>query len=184
MDNSNENISVQPADKTSPGILDFILLGSAFAFCCILIVMRVFKLAADYTFSGDVVVFTGSLWIALLAFQFKALRKTFVFTGWLVISIIMLFMYLWLQNDSMAIVANSNGSTYNCATLLTIPFIMLVYFQLCRQISLQVNKTELLIPRRYSTYDVIEKRSYNGMDILCAIGLWVIPAVIAILAKK
>ena len=156
--------------KDSITSLDIILLSLALLFTIFVIRAKLFNLVDKDIIGKDIMFLTLSIWFTLFIFQFVALRKTIVFLCWSIISMVLFGMFLWLRNDSSLNYLAKSGEAHNYAHGLISPFLVLLLFQICRQLSLKFYKVELGRPSRVTNYIPEQKRAATWYDKICAIG--------------
>jgi len=109
------------------------------------------------------------MWFTISICQFEALRKPALFLGWLLVAILYLVVYLMNLNHSKLLFKDDDGIFRNHATLLLIPFCLLLIFQLCRQVSLFFYEKELKITTDSDS---------TGIEKLCRLVLLIMPMAI------
>ena len=161
--------------KNSIATLDIVLLSLALLFTILVIRVAIYNLADKETIGKNVMFLTLSIWFTLFVFQFKALTKTTVFTCWTIISLVLFGIFLWLRSDPRLSYLDKDGDVHNYAHGLISPFLVLLLFQTCRQLSLKFYKVELALPYRFVNYINEEKRATTWFDTICVIGFVGIP---------
>ena len=92
-------------------------------------------------------------------FLYKSLRNLTVYSFWIVIGIIHLYIYFQLK-DSQDL-QNFNGPS---AIGFRNTIIFLLFFQLLRYISLKIQGRELVCPAKFSTIDMHDRREVTQLD--------------------
>lgn len=115
------------------------------------------------------------VWAALSLFNFKALRKKQVFIAWLILAIIHLSMFILFLNNSHLIYLDKFEQERNYSSFLVTPFVLLLFFQGCRQFSLFFYKRELGRVSVHLNTIIGEDRMANGIERICTAGMFVMP---------
>ena len=152
--------------KTSFKTLDVILLALVLFFTGLVLRVIKYNLVDKSIIGNDINGFAAIFCFILHLLQFKALRKTNIFIVWVIVSSISLWMYFDLYDNSTFIYPDKSGVNHNYANGLKAPFCVLIFFQICRQISLKKYNSELakVFFRDSSTYSNEEKRDYRWID--------------------
>ena len=85
----------------------------------------------------------------LMVFQYRQLRKIRIFIAWLVISLILLAIFLFIE---IGLISLTVDYSYACRGLKT-PILFLISFYFFRIISKSIWKTELILPSRGNPFD-------------------------------
>lgn len=81
-----------------------------------------------------------------------------------------------MKNTSLTYVTNT-GDTHHYAQGLIAPFLVLLFYQVCRQISLKYYKVELSIPGNATNINYEQNRKANWLERLHSIGFVAIPVI-------
>lgn len=115
----------------------------------------------DKTFQyKSIIILSFGIPSILMIFQYRQLRKTRVFIVWLIISLLLYGLFLYLKFSSVIL---TKDNLYEIRGL-KVPIYFLTAFYLFRKTSTSIWKTELIMPPRGSRYDIEEGRKTNLMD--------------------
>jgi hypothetical protein len=128
------------------------------------------------TIGKEIQILVSLMWVTFILLQFKALRKASVFTGWFILALVHLGMFIWLYNDTFMSYSDEYGITRNYSRLLIVPVLLLLLFQACRKFSLAFYNKELEPLGRFGQV-ISENRRGNGIEIACDLGMFLIMAV-------
>ena len=95
------------------------------------------------------------------SFNYKSLRNLLVYSFWIVIGLIHLFIYFQLKD--VAMLQNVGG---HAATGLRNTIILLLFFQVLRFISIKTQENELVCPSKYSRTDIFDDREVTVIDFI------------------
>lgn len=105
----------------------------------------------------------------ILLFQYRSLRKKKVFLAWALISLIMLTEFFWLRHFQILL-----PSKYNAVNGFKTPVCFLLAFMFFRKLANEYFYAELIIPSKYSKYDIEEQRNVNAMDFIAFFSYWIV----------
>jgi hypothetical protein len=162
--------------KNSISFFDAALLFIALLFTFFVFRAKVYDLVDNATQQKNFTILTFSISYSLFLFQYKALRKRLVYLCWTILSLILLFAFFFYYDDTTLNYIDKNDNSHNNSHGLICPFIVLIWYQVCRQLSLKFCGFELGMPSRVSSYIIEEKRNATIIDRICAIGMFLIPA--------
>jgi hypothetical protein len=152
------------------GLLWFVLLA---LFTALVFRVIILQAVSRETIGKEIQVLVSLMWVTISFLQFKALRKPMVFTGWSILALIHLGMFVWLYNNTFTSYDDKYGIPRNNSRLLIVPILLLLFFQACRKFSLVFYEKELEPLGRFG--EVIgEDRSANGIETVCSVGLFLI----------
>ena len=154
---------------------DIAWLTRAFIFTCFVFRAAIYNLVDKSANSMNLRILPASIWFVLFTFQFKALRKTSVFISWTILALGLFVMRLWLAKDSSLTYGVNTGETYHNAQGLIAPLLVLIFYQICRQISLKYYHVELSIPAKITNINFEENRKANWLEKFHSIGFVAIP---------
>lgn len=97
----------------------------------------------------------------LYGLNYKSLRNLIVYSFWIVIGLIHLFIYFQLKD--VAMLQNVGG---HAATGLRNTIILLLFFQVLRFISIKTQENELVCPSKYSRTDIFDDREVTVIDFI------------------
>jgi len=161
--------------KKSSTFLDIALLILVLGVTILIIRTKIYNLVSNKILGENLLYLSGAVPLILLIFQFQALRKITVFLSWMGISVVLLGLFFWLYNDASLNYLDKAGNTFNYSHGLAGPFFILLFYQICRQLSLRYYKIELGIPSRTSDTILEGDRKSTWIDIMCLIGFFAIP---------
>jgi len=158
---------------------DILLLIIASLFTVLVIRVCLYNLVDSEVMGKDLLILSVSVSWTIFVFQYKALRKPKVFLAWSILALVMLGMFFWLyKNTALNYSDKDNLGTYNYASGLKIPAILLIIFWTCRKLAKKYYNTELLLPNgSFDGIDYVEKRKFNLMDYI-----WFSASTISIIA--
>ena len=104
----------------------------------------------------------------LMMFQYRQLRKSKVFLIWLIISLFLFCVFLLVKTISTSL----NSELLNYIRGLKTPIFFLTAYYFFRKISKSFWRTELIIPPKYSRYDIEEGRKSNIIDYISFFAYW------------
>jgi hypothetical protein len=118
----------------------------------------------------SIIILSFGIPFILMIFQYRQLRKTRVFIVWLIISLLLYGLFLYLKFSSNFL---SKDYLYEIKGL-KVPLCFLIAFYLFQKISTSIWKTQLIMPSRGSRYDDEEGRKTNLMDYFSFFLYWII----------
>ena len=161
--------------KTNFTIWNFVWLTAALIFAVLIFRTVVFNLADQDTAKHNLLLLSLSLWFILFALQFKAIRQIYVFICWTILSLSLIAMKIWIIKHVNLINSSAETDGTNYLRGLSIPFFVLIFYQLCRQISLKYYNNELSMPSKVFNLIPDENREANWIERINAIGFFTIP---------
>jgi hypothetical protein len=160
--------------------LDILLLCLALVFTILLFRVIYFEAASKQAVSGVIKGLIAFMWFIFFILQHKALRARVVFMAWVVVSSFQLILFFLFYNSPFTEFENEYSIVRNYSRLFASPILMVVYFQICRQISLYYYGQEMeQVEGR--TGKVPSGRYINGIETVYNIGVTLIPAAVACL---
>ena len=115
------------------------------------------------------------VWLMISFFQFRPMRRTQVFIAWTVIAVIHLAMFIAFYDNYYLSYLDKYNQQRNYSRFLITPIILLIFFQLCRQLSLFFYRQEVGQVSVHFNNIIGENRVANGVERICAAGMFVIP---------
>ena len=143
---------------------DIFLLVLALIFTVLVIRICLYNLVDSETTGENLVILSTSVSMAILGFQYKALRKRKVFFGWTILSLLLLLMFFLVYKNSFNYFDKDALELHKYATGLKVPFMLLLLFWIFTKLANKYYRTELLFP--YRTFGIEENREYNLIDYL------------------
>jgi hypothetical protein len=162
---------------SKPSVIEILLIFLGAFFTVLIARSALFDLVPAQTTGKNFMVLTLCIWMLLLVVQFKALRKTIVYLSWMLISLALFALYLYYFSNARLLYLDKAGNSHSYAHGLISPFLMLVLFQICRQISLSTYKFELGLPSKVTGYVYEQKRDATWIDKFYFIGSFGIPII-------
>ena len=98
----------------------------------------------------------------LYIFNYRSLRKIYVFLIWFLISLIQIWLYSILHDNPAWVTPIGN----HWADGLQLNWIVLIYYQLARFIHLKIKKNELVSACYGSNYDLHDDRKIDYLDYI------------------
>lgn len=152
-----------------------LLPAGAFA-AALLVLFKAMKPVPASTVINQTIMLSIAVWATLYFFQFKALRRLEVFCAWSLVALFMGAIALWMRGNSSLYYYNRTG-THHASAALYVPVGMLIFYQVCRQISLKRFGNEPSYVRKYSNKSYDEDRNGTWIETVLTMGFSVAPAI-------
>ena len=157
--------------------MDIACLTGAVIFALLVCRVAFYNLVDKNVIGKNLIILPLSIWFVLFTVQFKALRKTPVFICWTILALGLAVMRFWLIKDNALTYVVKTGDTYHTAQGLIVPLVVLVFYQICRQVSLKYYHVELSIPGKVSNMNYEQNRKANWLERFHSIGFFATPVI-------
>jgi hypothetical protein len=156
-------------------ILSTVLLALALLFTILVFRIGQYKIVSKESIGEQMKILALGLWLVIPVLQFKALQRLWVYLSWLTIGIVLCGMHIWFRKDSQLSYEDEYGIVRHYSACLIIPLITLIYFQICRQISLWIHEQELGKISFNTVYNYEEGRRATVIEFFFVLGTYLIP---------